>query len=123
MGNPHAVCFVDDCDAVPLEIVGPFVEHNDRFPNRTNVEFVTIESPTRIRQRTWERGSGETLACGTGAAATAVAAMLTERIPGPQVTIALRGGDLTVTWDGQLDSPVFQHGAATTVFAGSWPLT
>ncbi len=97
MGNPHAVAFVNDPDDVDVHLVGPAVERHDAFPNRTNVEFAAVLSPTQIRLRVWERGVGETAACGTGAAATAVAAILTGRAD-RDATISLRGGDLQISW-------------------------
>jgi diaminopimelate epimerase len=97
MGNPHAVTFVNDPDDVDVHRVGPAVERHDAFPNRTNVEFAAVLSPAQIRLRVWERGVGETAACGTGAAATAVAAILTGRAE-RDVTISLRGGDLQISW-------------------------
>jgi diaminopimelate epimerase len=118
MGNPHCVVFVDDPDAYPVAEVGPAVENHPSFPRRTNVEFVRVVSPSEIRQRTWERGSGETFACGTGACAVAVAAQL-NGLAGPDVTIHLRGGDLRIEWDGQGGS-VFKTGPAVEVFSGEW---
>ncbi|NYZ15881.1 diaminopimelate epimerase [Azospirillum sp. RWY-5-1] len=97
MGNPHAVFFVDDAEAVPLAEVGPALEHHAAFPERTNVEFATVLSPTRIRMRVWERGAGITQACGSGACATAVAAIrrgLTAR----KADVVLDGGTLTIEW-------------------------
>lgn len=120
MGNPHCVVFVDDPDAYPVETVGPAVERHAAFPRRTNVEFVHVVSPTEIRQRTWERGSGETFACGTGACAVAVAAQL-NGLAGPDVTIRLKGGDLRVEWAGEGRS-VFMTGPAVEVFRGEMEL-
>jgi diaminopimelate epimerase len=97
MGNPHAVLFVDQVDAVPLAELGPLLETNPAFPNRTNVEFVQVVDETRVRQRTWERGVGETLACGTGACAVAVASQLRGHT-GERVTVELRGGPLELDW-------------------------
>lgn len=125
MGNPHAVCFVDDPDSFPVHEVGRHIERHARFPNRTNVEFVTrIKDEAGlpvIRQRTWERGSGETLACGTGACATVVASILTKRIPGREALVRLSGGDLHVTWPRD-NAPVTLSGPAVTVFEGTWNL-
>jgi diaminopimelate epimerase len=126
MGNPHAVCFVDDPDAFAVHAVGRHIEHHRRFPNRTNVEFVA-RLPDEcgvpvLRQRTWERGAGETLACGTGACATVVAAILMGRIPGREATVRLSGGDLRVSWPRD-NAPVVMSGPAVTVFEGVWPLT
>ncbi|MHC4861544.1 MAG: diaminopimelate epimerase [Planctomycetota bacterium] len=118
MGNPHAVTYVDDVAAFPVERIGPALSTHPSFPNRTNVEFVEVRSETEVAQRTWERGTGETRACGTGAAAVTVAGILTGRTGSP-VTVHLLGGDLTVEWDGE--GPVHQTGPATEVFAGEWP--
>lgn len=118
MGNPHCVVFVDDPDAYPVAEVGRAVENHPAFPRRTNVEFVRVVSSREIGQRTWERGSGETFACGTGACAVAVAAQL-NGLAGPDVTIHLRGGDLRIEWAGG-DSPVFKTGPAVEVFRGEW---
>ena len=116
MGNPHCVVPVDDVDAFPVERVGPALERHPAFPNRVNVEFVELASRDRIRQRTWERGTGETLACGSGACATAVACML-RGVVDPAVVIALRGGELDIAWAGDTAS-VFMTGPAATVFTG-----
>lgn len=97
MGNPHAVTFVDDPAAVAVERIGPAVERHAAFPNRTNVEFAVVDSRRHLRLRVWERGVGETAACGTGAAATAVAAILTGRTE-RDVTVRLPGGDLQIEW-------------------------
>jgi diaminopimelate epimerase len=97
MGNPHAVLYVDDVDAAPVGTLGPLLEHHPAFPNRTNVEFVQVVDQHTLRQRTWERGVGETLACGTGACAVAVASQV-RGFSGPQVAIELRGGRLQLEW-------------------------
>ena len=123
MGNPHAVIVVDDVDDVdasPVETLGPIVEHHDAFPNRVNVEFVSIESRELIRQRTWERGTGETLACGSGACAVAVASML-RGVVERRVAIELRGGELEIEW-ADADASVFMTGPAAEVFSGTFPL-
>ncbi len=117
MGNPHAVMFVDDPDVIPLSSVGPRIEKHSLFPRMTNAEFAHVESPELVRMRVWERGSGETLACGTGACAVAVLArVLHETLP--LVTVALPGGELSVEWTGSLDveRPVFMTGPATKVY-------
>ena len=119
MGNPHAVLFVEDPAVAPVASLGPRLERHESFPNKTNVEFVSIESPRRLVLRVWERGSAETMACGTGACAAAVAARLlrgTEK----HVTVALRGGELSIEWSGSLDeeAPVFMTGEAFEVFRG-----
>lgn len=119
MGNPHAVLFVDDPGSAPVTTLGPIIEHHDAFPNKTNVEFVTVESADRIRMRVWERGSGETLACGTGACAAAVAARLLGGTR-EEVTVAVPGGELTVEWSGSLEkeAPVYLTGPAVKSFEG-----
>ena len=121
MGNPHCVVFVnhtaDDlrADNELVRTFGPLIETHAAFPQRTNVEFVTVDSPAHFTQRTWERGSGETQACGTGASAVCVAGVLTGRLE-RCVTGALLGGDLTLEWPE--DGPVYKTGSATTVFEG-----
>ncbi|MDI6693046.1 MAG: diaminopimelate epimerase [Anaerosomatales bacterium] len=116
MGNPHAVIWVDDVDAAPVDTVGPAVETHPAFPKRTNVEFAELVDDTRIRVRVWERGVGETLACGTGACATVVAAVLSCRT-GRSATVELPGGELDIRW--HEDDHVYLTGPATTVFTGS----
>ncbi|GIW97386.1 MAG: diaminopimelate epimerase [Pirellulaceae bacterium] len=119
MGNPHCVFFVPEAtDDLVLQI-GPLVEQDRRFPQRTNVEFVEVLSPTRLRQRTWERGSGETWACGTGASAVCVAGVLTGRSE-RRVSIELLGGTLELHWDEATDH-VWMTGPAVEVFHGEWP--
>lgn len=119
MGNPHAVMFVDEPDRVPVERIGPAIEMHKLFPNKTNAEFVAVESPSRIRMRVWERGSGETLACGTGACASAVAARVMKGTDA-KVTVALPGGELEVEWQGSLDqeAPMFLSGPVAKSFTG-----
>jgi diaminopimelate epimerase len=116
MGNPHAVVFVDDPDAAPVETLGPRIERHPAFPNRVNVEFVRVVGRRRIRQRTWERGSGETLACGSGACAVAVVSMLRGLVE-RSVAIELRGGELEIAWP---DDAAFvsMTGPAAEVFSG-----
>ena len=117
MGNPHCVIFVDDTKTFPVEKIGPLIENNtDIFPNRVNVEFVQIVSKKEAIQRTWERGSGETLACGTGASAVGVAGQLRD-ILDSEVLIHLTGGDLKISWNGDGQS-VFMEGGATYVAEG-----
>lgn len=118
MGNPHAVIFID-CSPkeFPLEKVGPLFENNEVFPDRTNTEFAFVQDRKNIEMRVWERGSGETLACGTGASATAVAAIL-NGLADNEVTIHLLGGDLDISWSGNEEDSVFMNGPATTVFTG-----
>ena len=120
MGNPHCVIFVDDVDSAPVTELGPMVEHHSWFPNRTNVEFVQQVGADHLRQRTWERGSGETLACGTGASAVCVAAHLVGKT-GRQVTIDLRGGQLLLEWR-ESDDHVMMTGSASEVFRGTYSL-
>jgi diaminopimelate epimerase len=121
MGNPHCVVFVDDPEDFPVARLGPRIEHHPMFPERVNVEFVGVVSPSLLVQRTWERGSGETLACGSGACATAVAGVLSGR-SSRDVTIRLRGGSLRIRWPAD-DGPVYMTGPAAHVFDGEleWP--
>jgi diaminopimelate epimerase len=139
MGNPHAVFFVDDVASVPLDVLGPQIERHPLFPRRTNVEFVQVLAPDRLRVRVWERGAGITLACGTGACASMVAARLHGLIAS-RATLELPGGNLDVRWDGAADSvgtdgvhsanmstdgplsEVILSGPATRVFDGVWLL-
>ena len=117
MGNPHCVIFMEeDVRNLNLEAIGPDFENHERFPKRINTEFVNVLDNQTLRMRVWERGSGETLACGTGACATAVAAMLNGHVQ-KEVTVHLLGGDLKIQWDGG-DAPVYMTGSATTVFDG-----
>ncbi len=118
MGNPHCVIFVDDVAAVPLTALGPRIEHHRKFPKRTNVEFVQVVSRGEVIQRTWERGAGETHACGTGACGTAVAAAL-NGLTGRKVLNHLKGGDLEIEWD-EADDRVYMTGPAVEVFRGEW---
>ncbi|MBQ6575751.1 MAG: diaminopimelate epimerase [Lachnospiraceae bacterium] len=117
VGNPHCVVFVDNVDAVPLESLGPKFESHVCFPNRINTEFVQIVDRGNVRMRVWERGAGETLACGTGACATAIATIL-NGFSDDRVTVHLRGGDLDIFWDRNGDNHVYMTGDAVTVFAG-----
>ena len=116
MGNPHAVIFVDEVDHFPVEIEGPKLEHHSCFPNRVNTEFVKVLDRENLQMRVWERGAGETLACGTGACASAVAAIL-NGLTEHKVTVHLLGGDLLITWDTK-ENHVFMTGTAVTVFEG-----
>jgi diaminopimelate epimerase len=120
MGNPHCVIFVPAANDELVLGLGPKIEHDSRFPRRTNVEFVEVISRTELRQRTWERGSGETWACGTGASAVCVAGVLTGRTD-REVLIHLLGGDLHLRWD-EVSNHVFMTGGAVEVFAGEWEL-
>lgn len=116
MGNPHCIVCVDDVDELAIEQVGPFFEHHEVFPDRVNTEFIKVLDRNTVQMRVWERGAGETWACGTGACAVAVACILngwTER----EVTVKLRGGDLRICWD-QDKNTVFMTGPAATVFDG-----
>lgn len=117
MGNPHCVTFVDDTTAYPVGAVGPEVESHARFPNRVNAEFVQIVSRTEVHQRTYERGSGETFACGTGACAVVVAGRLNGLLD-ESVTVHLLGGDLRIEWAGRGET-VFMTGPAVRVFEGT----
>lgn len=117
MGNPHAVIYVDNAASFPVTSVGPLIEMSSLFPRRVNVEFVEIMSRTEVRQRTWERGSGETLACGTGASAVCVAGVLTGKTD-RTVTVHLTGGDLSITWADD-DAGVLMTGNAVEVFSGT----
>lgn len=116
MGNPHCIIFVDDVDKVPLEELGPRFEYDTMFPNRVNVEFVRIVNRTCVRMRVWERGAGETLACGTGACAAVVAGILNGFLMN-ETTVILRGGNLTIRWDRE-KNPVYMTGPANIVFDG-----
>ena len=115
MGNPHCVIFVDNVDEFPIEKYGPVIENHELFPNRTNVEFVEIVSHNEVKQRTWERGAGETLACGTGASAVAVAGVLNERTE-RTILNHLLGGDLELEWTEE--GSVYMTGPAVQVFEG-----
>ena len=119
MGNPHAISFCDNVELIELEKLGPVIENHSLFPNRVNVHFVQIDNPTEFTMRTWERGSGITMACGTGACAACVATVLTgrcERICAGH----LPGGDLNLNWC-QEDNCVYMTGPAVEVFEGVWP--
>ena len=117
MGNPHCVTFVDEVNDDWVLRVGPQIEHHPAFPRRVNAEFIQVVSPDEFIMRVWERGSGETLACGTGACASAVAGALTGRT-NRTVTAHLRGGDLKLEWAST--GEVFMTGPATEVFSGEW---
>lgn len=119
MGNPHAVIYVDDVASFPLEAIGPKIEHHAVFPRRVNVHIVEVIGPEEVRMRTWERGSGITLACGTGACAVCVAGVLTGRTS-RRLLAHLPGGDLELEWPDDA-SPVFMTGPAAEVFSGDWP--
>jgi diaminopimelate epimerase len=118
MGNPHCIVFVESASDELVLGLGPKMELDPRFPNRTNIEFVEIISPTEVRQRTWERGSGETWACGTGASAVCVAGVLAGRTE-RKILNHLLGGDLQLHWQ-EADNHVLMTGGATEVFTGDW---
>ena len=118
MGNPHCVIFVDDPDQVDVEGIGRAIENHPIFPRRTNVEFVQVVSRDHLRMRVWERGSGETLACGTGACASLVAAAYMG-YANRKITMDLLGGPLQLEWNEE-DGHVYQEGPATFVFDGEW---
>jgi diaminopimelate epimerase len=117
VGNPHAVFFVDNCDAIDLERLGPEIEHDPLFPQRVNVNVATVENDSAIRLRVWERGAGLTRACGTGACATAVAAMR-RGLVGKEVTVTLPGGSLLIAW-GE-DGRITMTGPAAESFRGTF---
>ncbi len=116
MGNPHCIVFVEDTASFPLETVGPLFENHERFPKRVNTEFIQLLDRKTVNMRVWERGSGETLACGTGACASAVACIL-NGLTEDEITLHLLGGDLIVRWD-QQDNLVYMTGPAQVVFDG-----
>lgn len=119
IGNPHAVVFVDDATKVDLKQIGPQIEHHPRFPQRTNVEFVTVKDRQNMVMRIWERGSGITMASGSGSCGSALAAMITDRVD-RTVRVHLVHGALTVEWAD--DGHVYQDGPATEVYSGTWTL-
>lgn len=118
MGNPHCVTFVDDVDAIPLAELGPHFEHHSHFPQRTNTEFVQVITPDRLKMRVWERGAGITLACGTGACATVVAAVLTSK-GDRRCAVELPGGTLLIEWSAD-DNRLYMTGPAQRVFTGDY---
>ena len=118
MGNPHIVLYCKDVDSIPLETVGPIIENAKIFPDRINAHFVQIICQGEVKMRTWERGSGITWACGTGASAVCVAGVLTGRSE-REVLVHLPGGDLDIKWR-EVDNRVFMTGPATEVFSGQW---
>jgi diaminopimelate epimerase len=118
MGNPHAVVFVEGLKDFPVARVGPWFETHPRFPKRTNVEFVEVLDRSTINMRVWERGTGETLACGTGACAS-VAACVLNRLTDSKVAVKLLGGQLEVFWD-RCENVIYMEGPAVTVFEGEW---
>lgn len=116
MGNPHAVVFMEQVEKLRIEELGPYFETHERFPDRTNTEFVQVRDRSHVTMRVWERGSGETLACGTGACAVAVACVLNGRTE-PEVEVKLLGGSLLIRWDREKDR-VYMTGPAVEVFHG-----
>lgn len=117
MGNPHAVTYVDDVDSLELEKIGPSFENHPLFPERVNTEFIKILDESTMQMRVWERGSGETWACGTGACAATAASVLNGYFPhDKEITVKLRGGDLFITY--KSDGTVLMRGPAETVFTG-----
>lgn len=116
MGNPHAVVFMNEVEGLPLEKKGPLFENHVRFPKRINTEFVKVLDENTVEMRVWERGTGETLACGTGACATVVACVL-NGLTKEQVTVKLLGGNLQIQWD-RVSNLIYMTGPATTVFEG-----
>jgi diaminopimelate epimerase len=119
MGNPHVVTFVDDVNQIDVPTIGPLAEHFRAFPRRINAHWVQVKSPQEVNMRTWERGSGITLACGTGACAVCVAGSLTGRTE-RKILAHLPGGDLTLEWR-ENDNCVYMTGPAEEVFSGDWP--
>ncbi len=119
MGNPHAVTLVDDPGTFPVTELGPLLETDPAFPDRANIEFIRVRDGG-VDMRVWERGSGETWACGTGACASAVAAIAQGMLPAGDVPVRLRGGELVISWDGE-NGHVFMEGPAAFVFDGDWP--
>jgi diaminopimelate epimerase len=120
MGNPHCVAFVDSLSDALVGGVGPIVQQHPAFPRRTNTEFVMVNAPDEVTMRVWERGSGETMACGTGACAVAVAGVLSRRTK-RNLIVHLRGGDLELNWSKE-DNHVYMTGPAVEVFSGEWPV-
>ena len=118
MGNPHAVVFMDDVENLAIEQIGPYFENHKCFPKRTNTEFVKVIDRKTVQMRVWERGTGETLACGTGCCATVVACVL-NGLTDETVTVKLLGGEIDITWDREANL-VYMTGPATTVFDGEY---
>ena len=121
MGNPHAVQVVEDVETAPVTIEGPLIEYHERFPQRTNAGYMEIVDRHHIKLRVWERGTGETLACGTGACAAVVAGIYSDLLDSP-VEVDMRGGRLRIQWDGtetNVDRPVWMTGPSETVFEGA----
>lgn len=121
MGNPHAIVYVEDTEHLDLPAIGPGFEHHPAFPERINTEFLQVIDRHTIRMRVWERGAGETLACGTGACASLVASVLTGKTD-REATLQLLGGDLFIRWDPDTGH-VFMTGPAEFVFEGEYPIS
>ena len=120
MGNPHAVVFIDDTDSLDIESIGPHFENHEMFPNRVNTEFVQVVDRSRVKMRVWERGTGETLACGTGCCATAVACILNGKTD-DEVTVQVLGGEIIVKWDRE-NNLIYMTGPAKVSFDGEMEL-
>lgn len=120
MGNPHAVVFMDDVEHLAIEQIGPYFEKHERFPKKINTEFVKVIDRSHVQMRVWERGTGETLACGTGCCATVVACIL-NHLTDDTVTVKLLGGEIEITWDREANL-VYMTGPAETVFEGDYNL-
>lgn len=120
MGNPHTVIFVEDVSGLDLEKTGPLFENHERFPRRVNTEFVKVLDRSHVEMRVWERGSGETLACGTGSCAT-VAACVLNGLTDNRVTVKLLGGELLIEWDREANV-IYMTGPASTVFEGEYEI-
>ncbi len=118
MGNPHCITFVDDVDGMELDKIGPKFENHEIFPDRVNTEFVKPINSDTVQMRVWERGSGETWACGTGACAVSVASILNGVVSGNTVNVKLRGGDLKIEWNRE-ENTIYMTGPATFVFEGT----
>ncbi len=119
MGNPHVIIFVEDIENFPVRKYGPLIENHDLFPQRTNVEFVQVLNESEVIQRTWERGTGETLSCGTGASAVTVASVLNKKTS-RKLLLHLRGGDLNIEWK-EKNNHIYLTGPASEIFDGIWP--
>ena len=116
MGNPHAVVFMEDVENLDIDAIGPYFENHERFPKRTNTEFVKIIDRNHVFMRVWERGTGETLACGTGCCATAVACVL-NNLTDERVNVKVLGGNIEIEWD-RKENVVYMTGPATVSFEG-----
>ena len=120
MGKPHAVIFMDDVSGLEIEKLGPCFENHERFPKRINTEFVKVADRNHVEMRVWERGSGETLACGTGSCAT-VAACVLNGLTDTAVTVKLLGGELLIEWDRERNL-IYMTGPASTVYEGEYTI-